>query len=378
MPAGTITLTNNSAVVKGAGTAFTTELRPGDFIVAVVGGVTYTLPVKTIDNATQVTLTRVYDGPTQAGAAWSAVPRETLNAITAQLAAESSRALRGLNYDKDNWQQLFSGTGNITVKLPDGSTFTGPAWGSYAAQLSSLRTDVNAVAETAAGKLAKDKNLSDLSDKAAARKNLQLGTDNVPWFGGLELSAATPFIDFHYASSTSDFSSRLICDAADKLTCTSLFRAKSLGCKPGVNGSHTGYQFNFNWTSGGLEAWVDYTMVGLVSLNTSDKRIKKDINEADGNLEKLMKLRPVTFRFKNVGVWSDKILQRGFIAQEVAKAIPEAVYGEVLLGEETSETPSSQMGLNILPLISVLTGAIQEQQQQITELKNRLNNLEIK
>ncbi|OKP15658.1 hypothetical protein BSQ40_29430, partial [Serratia fonticola] len=104
MPAGTITLTNNSATVKGAGTAFSTELKPGDFVVAVVGGVTYTLPVKTVDNATQVTLIRAYDGPTQAGAAWSAVPRETLNAITAQLAAESSRALRGLNYDKDNWQ----------------------------------------------------------------------------------------------------------------------------------------------------------------------------------------------------------------------------------------------------------------------------------
>jgi hypothetical protein len=142
MPAGTITLTNNSAVVKGSGTAFTTELKPGDFIVAVVGGVTYTLPVKAVDNSTQVTLIRVYDGPTQAGAAWSAVPRETLNAITAKLAAESSRALRGLNYDKDNWQRVFSGTGNITVKLPDGSTFTGPAWNNLAALLN------NAVSKT--------------------------------------------------------------------------------------------------------------------------------------------------------------------------------------------------------------------------------------
>ncbi|UAN55331.1 DUF3430 domain-containing protein [Serratia sp. JSRIV004] len=176
MPAGTITLTTNSATVKGAGTAFITELKPGDFVVAVVGGVTYTLPVKTVDNATQVTLVRVYDGPTQAGAAWSAVPRETQNSITAQLVAEASRALRGLNYDKENWQQVFSGTGNVTVKLPDGSTFTGPAWRGYAGQLSILRNDINTVAETTAGKLAKDKNLSDLSDKAAARTSLGLGT----------------------------------------------------------------------------------------------------------------------------------------------------------------------------------------------------------
>lgn len=135
MSAGTITLTNNSAAVSGAGTAFTTDLKAGDFIVAVVGGVTYTLPVKTVNSATGVTLLKNYDGPTQAGAAWSAVPRDTMNAITAQLAAETAQALRGLNYDKQNWQQVFSATGNVTVKLPDGSSFTGPAWGGIVTSL---------------------------------------------------------------------------------------------------------------------------------------------------------------------------------------------------------------------------------------------------
>lgn len=135
MSAGTITLTNNSAAVSGAGTAFTTDLKAGDFIVSVVGGVTYTLPVKTVNSATGVTLLKNYDGPTQAGAAWSAVPRDTMNAITAQLAAETAQALRGLNYDKQNWQQVFSGTGNITVKLLDGSVFTGPSWNSLAVAL---------------------------------------------------------------------------------------------------------------------------------------------------------------------------------------------------------------------------------------------------
>lgn len=130
MSAGTITLTNNSAAVSGTGTAFTTDLKAGDFIVSVVGGVTYTLPVKTVNSATGVTLLKNYDGPTQAGAAWSAVPRDTMNAITAQLAAEAAQALRGLNYDKQNWQQVFSGTGTVTVKLPDGSSYTGPAWNS--------------------------------------------------------------------------------------------------------------------------------------------------------------------------------------------------------------------------------------------------------
>ncbi|WP_440493475.1 phage tail fiber protein [Serratia sarumanii] len=135
MPAGTLTLTNNSAVVKGTGTVFNTELKAGDFIVSVVGGVTYTLPVKTVDSATQATLIKAYDGPTQAGAAWYAVPRDAMNTITAQLAAETAKALRGLNLDKNNWQQVFSGTGNITITLPDGSTYTGPAWNSFTTAL---------------------------------------------------------------------------------------------------------------------------------------------------------------------------------------------------------------------------------------------------
>jgi hypothetical protein len=124
MSAGTITLTNGSAVVGGTGTSFTPELAAGDFIVSTVGGVPYTLPVKSVDSNTQLTLVSNFTGPTQSGAAWSAVPRVALNMVTAALVAQSAEALRGLNYDKQNWQSIFSGTGNVTVTLPDGTKWT--------------------------------------------------------------------------------------------------------------------------------------------------------------------------------------------------------------------------------------------------------------
>ncbi|UWA73846.1 phage tail protein [Enterobacter asburiae] len=128
MSAGTITLTNGSAIVGGSGTSFAAELAGGDFIVSSVGGVPYTLPVKSVESNTQLTLVSNFTGPTQSGAAWSAVPRVALNMVTAALVAQSAEALRGLNYDKQNWQQVYSAAGNITVKLPDGTTFTGPSW----------------------------------------------------------------------------------------------------------------------------------------------------------------------------------------------------------------------------------------------------------
>ncbi|TCQ91581.1 endosialidase-like protein [Rahnella sp. JUb53] len=136
MSAGTIALTNNSAAVAGTGTAFTTDLKAGDFVVVIVGGVTYSLGVKAITSPTALTLVTAFGGPTATGNAWTAVPNATLVGITAQVAADVAKAIRGLNLDKANWQQVFSGTGTITVTLPDGSTYTGPAWSSITTSLS--------------------------------------------------------------------------------------------------------------------------------------------------------------------------------------------------------------------------------------------------
>ena len=141
MSAGTITLTNGSAIVGGSGTSFETELAAGDFVVAIVGGITYTLPVKSVDSLASLTLIRAFPGPTQSGAAWNAIPRATQNQLTAELVAQTTEALRGLNYDKQNWQAIFSDDGNITVRLPDGSTFSGPSWLKIVELLNSIDVD---------------------------------------------------------------------------------------------------------------------------------------------------------------------------------------------------------------------------------------------
>ncbi|PRD13965.1 hypothetical protein [Pantoea coffeiphila] len=130
MAAGTIALTTNSRSLIGDSTNFIHELQANDFIVVVIGGVTYTLGVSAVQSDTSVTLNAEYNGPTTSGLAWTPIPAQTLVGITAQIAADTARAIRGLNFDKANWQQVFSATGDtITVSLPDGSRFSGPSWG---------------------------------------------------------------------------------------------------------------------------------------------------------------------------------------------------------------------------------------------------------
>lgn len=169
MSAGTLTLTNDTDAVTGSGTAFTAELAAGDFIVVTVGGVPYTLPVKSVESGTALTLVSNFTGPTQSDAAWSAVPRVALNMVTAALVAQSAEALRGLNYDKQNWQSIFSGTGNITIKLPDGSAWNGPAW-------NGITTELN-----------KKANASDLG--SAASKNTGLNSGDIMTVGSFGIGA---------------------------------------------------------------------------------------------------------------------------------------------------------------------------------------------
>lgn len=101
---------------------------------------------------------------------------------------------------------------------------------------------------------------------------------------------------------------------------------------------------------------------------TSDRRLKTNITPLEKSLDKVMKLNGVTFNWdksnpKNANV--STTLQYGFIAQEIEKVIPELV----------SETSDGYKTVNYVGVIPVLTQAIQEQQQEIEQLKEENKKL---
>lgn len=151
MSQGTLTLTNNTPAVTGVSTNFIADLVAGDFIVFMISGTPYSAPVKSIESATELTLLANFRGPTTAGVPWSAIPQGAASVIPAQLGVEASNALRGLNLDKTNWQQVFSATDDeITVTLPDMTTYVGPSWTKVASDIAWLQDNQDKI-EAAGG-----------------------------------------------------------------------------------------------------------------------------------------------------------------------------------------------------------------------------------
>ena len=115
------------------------------------------------------------------------------------------------------------------------------------------------------------------------------------------------------------------------------------------------------------------------TINTSDAKLKENIRESEYGLADIMKLRPVKFNWKDQSQSRDKL---GLIAQEVKAVLPEVVVDEQLVtNEETGKTEmvkAENMGMYYSDLIPVLIKAIQDQQEIIQDLEQRLSLVESK
>lgn len=104
--------------------------------------------------------------------------------------------------------------------------------------------------------------------------------------------------------------------------------------------------------------------ITCVSLTqTSSRKVKDNIKPIEDS-EKILELQAISFDFKNKNRGTDK---RGFIAEDVAKILPN------LVTAETKDTPAS---LDYIGMIPYLQDVVKKQEKRIDELESRIARLE--
>jgi len=111
------------------------------------------------------------------------------------------------------------------------------------------------------------------------------------------------------------------------------------------------------------------------TINTSDRREKKDIQNLNYGLDEILNLKPVRFRWKAKPEQGEKL---GLIAQDLLEIIPEVVktHEYVRADDSQNTTPEKKaldrLGVYYTDLIPVLVKAIQEQQEIIDSQNKKI------
>ena len=122
-----------------------------------------------------------------------------------------------------------------------------------------------------------------------------------------------------------------------------------------------------------IRGYISMNQYGVQYNTSSDYRLKENITPINDALDRLKKLKPNRFSWKE-GPSDYKV--DGFIAHEVAEVIPEAISGEKDAVDENNK-PSYQ-GIDQAKIVPLLTAALQEAVTKIEQLETRIQTLENK
>jgi hypothetical protein len=122
--------------------------------------------------------------------------------------------------------------------------------------------------------------------------------------------------------------------------------------------------------SGSVVANGNITAFGSTFMNVSDERLKENVYDVSGSLNKILELRPTHFTWKE-----NKKQDVGFIAQEVEQIIPEVIETSkgFLDTEGHQENEIKDMKTIAYPkLIPYLVDTIQVMEKRIKELEKKV------
>jgi trimeric autotransporter adhesin len=170
------------------------------------------------------------------------------------------------------------------------------------------------------------------------------------------------------------------------ITSAGLFNCIAIGQEVTCNASSQARIGNSATNSiGGYANWT----------NISDGRYKKNLKEDVKGLAFIMKLRPVTYNLDMAGLSQklnegrgkamnafmrtamaekEKVIQTGFVAQEVEQAANETGYN--FSGVDKPKNENDFYGLRYAEFVVPLVKAVQEQQHMMEEMKKRIGALE--
>jgi hypothetical protein len=116
--------------------------------------------------------------------------------------------------------------------------------------------------------------------------------------------------------------------------------------------------------TGGVAVMV--TAAGQLGVVSSSRRYKEDIRSMGDTSDRLLKLRPVTFRYKKADESGQKPEQYGLIAEEVAKVMPELV---IFNEKGQPETVAYQT------LAPLLLNELQKEHKQMERMQAEIDEL---
>ena len=168
---------------------------------------------------------------------------------------------------------------------------------------------------------------------------------------------------------------------------------------PGTGGRYGGFfyassgsSYNYGIYSGATGPSGSSTYAGYFAGNvyvqgtvtqTSDERLKLNIQDLTSSLDKVRRLKPKTYTFKRDTAATLSLpegTRHGFLAQDVREVLPDLVkevpVSDQATGGQKGSSPDTVLSVNYIELIPILVSAVQEQQTQIDELKAKVAQLE--
>ena len=113
---------------------------------------------------------------------------------------------------------------------------------------------------------------------------------------------------------------------------------------------------------------LHYTADGTLTTNTSDERLKENIEPISNTLEKIKEIQGVTYQWKDRKSGGDDV-KLGFIAQQLENVDERLVFTNKLDGYK---------GIHIDGVVSLLVESIKEQQSIIEKLNEEINSLKVR